>query len=317
MKFVKSICCWLLFLVSLWLSASPHYGAAEVVDRIVAVVNDEVITQSEVDQLAQALHTTPGVRLPAGSGQELQRQLLDSLILQKLAKAEAKRRGITLSDKEVHQAFEDFKKRNHITDEKALAESLAKSGMTIAQLKQQIVDQMTHERLLMVVAGTKVTVTEADVRRFYEQEYPKAGGTQFHLRMLNLPYPSGATEAQRQEVKKKAELILEEYRKGVSWEELRQKHALLIQDLGYVALMDLDPKLASLLANAKPGDTVPVETLQGFQLVQLVNRREGRGKSYEEAAPEIRNFLQRREMEKHFHEWLKSQRDRAHIQILM
>lgn len=316
MRFLSRGIRWLLA-AGLWFLAPALPGAAEVVDRIVAVVNDEIITQSEVDQLAQALHATPGVYLPAGSGKDLKQQLLESLILQKLAKAEAKRRGLTISDKELNQAFEDFKKKNHITDEKALAESLAKSGMTIAQLKQQIVDQMTHERLLMVVAGTKVTINETDVRRFYEQEYPKAGGTQLHLRMLNLPYPPGATEAQRQEVKKKAELILEEHRKGVSWDELRQKHALLIQDLGFVAQMDLDPKLAQILANAKPGETVPVETLQGFQLVQLVNRREGRGKSFEEAAPEIRNFLQRREMEKHFHEWLKSQRDRAHIKIMM
>lgn len=307
----------LLLLAGLALLALVLPGRAEVVDRIVAVVNDEVITQSEVEQLAQALQTTPGVILPSAKGQDLQRQLLESLILQKLAKTEAKRRGLSISAREANQAFEDFKKRNNITDEKALAESLAKSGLTIAQLKQQMVDQMLHERLLMMVAGTKVTVSEADVRKFYEQEYPKTGGVQFHLRMLNLPYPPGATEAQRQEVKKKAQLIMEEHRKGVPWDELRQKHALLIQDLGYVAQMDLDPKLAQVLAAAKPGETLPLETVQGFQLVQLVNRREGQGKSFEEAAPEIRNFLQRREMEKHFHEWLKAQRDRAHIKIMM
>jgi len=307
----------LLLLGSLWFFILWTAATAEVVERIVAVVNDEVISQSEVDQMAKALQSSPGVSLPPEGGKDLQRQLLDSLILQKLAKAEAKRRGITISDKEADQAFEEFKKKNNIPDDKALAEALAKSGLTVSGLKQQLTDQMTQERLIMLVAASKVVVTEVEVRKFYEQEYPKAGGAQVHLKLLNLPFPPGATEAQREEVKKKAELILQEHRKGVSWDELRQKHALLFQDLGFIAQMDLDPKLAQFLTNVKMGETAPVQTLQGFQLVQVVARREGRSKSFEEAAPEIRNFLQRRDMEKIFHEWIKGQRDRAHIKIMM
>jgi len=307
----------LLLLGSLWFFILWTTATAEVVERIVAVVNDEIISQSELDQMAKALQSTPGVSLPSDGGKDLQRQLLDSLILMKLAKAEAKRRGITISDKEANQAFEEFKKKNNITDEKVLAQALAKDGMTVSGLKQQIIDQLTQERLIMLVAASKVVVTEVEVRKFYDVEYPKSGGAQVHLKLLNLPFPPGATEAQREETKKKAELILQEQRKGVSWEELRQKHALLFQDLGFIAQMDLDPKLAQFLANVKPGETAPVQTPQGYQLVQVVARREGRSKSFEEAAPEIRNFLQRREMEKHFNEWLKGQRDRAHIKIMM
>jgi peptidyl-prolyl cis-trans isomerase SurA len=290
---------------------------AEVVDRIVAVVNDEIITYSELQQMAKALQAQPGFRLPAGGGRDLDRQLLESLINQKLSKYEAKRRGITVTEQEVNKAFEDFRKRNGLEKDEVLAQVLAKNGMTVKDMKQQIEDQLLHERLVAIVTANKVTISDAEVRAFYEREFPKTGGGQVHLKILSLPYPPGAGEAQKEEIRKKAELILEEFKKGVSWEQLRDRHGVLIQDLGFISIADLDPRLAQFLANVKPGETAPIQTLQGFQLVQLVARREGQGKSFAEVAPQIKNLLQRREMEKQFSEWIKGQRDRAHIQIKM
>jgi peptidyl-prolyl cis-trans isomerase SurA len=290
---------------------------AEVVERILAVVNDEIISQSEVDQMAKAMQGQPGAKMPAGSGKELQKQLLDALIMQKLAKAEAKRRGITISDKEIDQAFQEFKKRNNIEDEEVLAKGLAKEGLTIAGLKQQISDQIIQDRLLQIIAGGKVVVTETDVRNFYDKEFPKTGGGQIRLKVLNMPFPQGATEAQKEEIKKKAEMILQENRRGVSWEELRNKHGVLIQDMGYIPEADLDPELIQFLAKVKTGETSPVQTLQGFQLVQVLDRKDSKTRSFEEAAPQIREFLQRREMEKTFKDWMKTQRDKSHIKIMM
>lgn len=306
----------LLFLFGLCCSMLVTQAAAEVVERILAVVNDEVITKSEVDQMAKAYQAQAGLKLPPGSGRDLQRQLLDALIMQKLAKAEAKRRGITISDKELDKAFEQFKKQNGIPSDEALAQVLAKNDTTLQAFKQQLADKMLQDRLLAIVAAGKVVVTDSDVRSFYDQEYPKVGGKQLHLKILDMPFPPGATETQKEEVKKKAELILQEHRQGASWEALREKHAVLAQDLGFVSETDLDPELARFLATVKTGDTAPVQTLKGFQLVQVVDRREGRGRSFEEASPEIRNALQRRQMEKIFQEWIKGQREKAHVKIM-
>ncbi len=306
-----------LFFLACCFSMLVAAAGAEVVERILAVVNDEVISQSEVDQMAKAMQGQPGAKMPAGSGKELQKELLDALIMQKLAKAEAKRRGITIADKEIEQAFQEFKKRNNIENEETLAKGLAKEGLTIAGLKQQIADQITQDRLLQIIAGGKVVVTETDVRNFYDKEFPKTGGGQIRLKVLNMPFPQGATEAQKDEVKRKAEMILQENRRGVSWEELRNKHGVLIQDMGYIPESDLDPELIQFLAKVKTGETAPVQTLQGFQLVQVLDRKDSKTRTFEEAAPQIREFLQRREMEKTFKEWMKTQRDKSHIKIMM
>ena len=307
----------IILLLGVWLAVFVGTATAEVVERIVAVVNEEVISLSEVEQMAKVIQSQPGMKMPPGSGKELQRQLLDALILQKLAKVEAKRRGIAVSEKEVDKALEEFKKKNSIPDDETLSRMLAKNDLTLKSFKQQLADQMTHERLLSVVAGSKVVVTDSEVRQFYEQEYPKTGGKMIHLKMINLPVPPDATETQKQELKKKAELILQEHRQGASLNALSQKHGLLIQDLGFVAERDLDPELAQFLSKVKPGELAPVETLEGFRLVEVMNRQEGRSRSFEEAAPEIRGFLQRQKMEKTFQDWIKGQKDRAHIKIMM
>ena len=305
-----------IFLLGVWFSICIAAAHAEVVERILAVVNDEVISQSEVDQMAKAMQGQPGLKLPANT-KELERHLLDALIMQKLAKAEAKRRGITVSDKEVDQAFADFKKRNNVPDDETLAKALAKEGMTVKGLKQQIADQMTQERLVSIVAAGKVVVPESEVRTFYEKEFPKTGGGQVHLKVLNMPFPPGATQAQKEEVQKMAEMILQEYRKGVSWDQLRDKYSVMIQDMGFIPESDLDPELVQFLGKVKTGETAPVQTLQGFQLVQVVERRDSKTRSFEEVAPQIRELLQRREMEKTFKEWINSQRERSHIKIMM
>ncbi len=307
-----------ILLVGVWVAIFWGVAAAEVVERIVAVVNEEVISMSEVEQMAKVIQSQPGMKMPTGSGKDLQRQLLDALILQKLTKVEAKRRGITVSEKEVDKALEEFKKRNNIPDDETLSRMLSKNGLSLKSFKQQLADQMTHERLLTVVAGSKVVVTDEEVRRFYDQEFPKTGGKQIHLKMINIPVPRDATETQKQELQKKAELILQEHRQGASLDALAQKHGVMIQDLGFVSERDLDPELAQFLSGVKAGETAPVETLEGFRLVEVVNRREGgRSASFEEAAPQIRALLQRRKMEQTFQDWIKNQKDRAHIKIMM
>jgi len=305
-----------IFLLGICLSLFFPTARAEVVERILAVVNDEVISKSEVDQMAKAMQGQPGLRLPANP-KELERQLLDALIIQKLAKAEATRRGITVADKEVEQAFTEFKKRNNIPDDETLAKALAKEGMTVKGLKQQMADQMTQERLVAIVAAGKAVVTDSEVRTFYDKEYPKTSGGQVHLKVLNMPFPPGAGDAQKEEVKKKAEVILTEYRKGVSWETLRDKYNVVIQDMGFISESDLDPELVQFLGKVKTGETAPIQTLNGFQLVQVVARRDSKSRTFEEAAPEIRELLQRRHMEKTFKEWINGQREKSHIQIMM
>lgn len=135
--------------------------------------------------------------------------------------------------------------------------------------------------------------------------------------MINLAYPPNASASQKEETKLKAEVLLQELRQKVPFEEIHKKHALPLNDLGFISINDLDAGIANFLRGLKPGDIAPIQTPQGFQLVKMVARRSGAPRSYEEVAPEIRQVLTRQEMERRFGEWVKTLRDKAHVKIML
>ncbi len=303
--------------LALILPLFPAAGAfAEVVDRIVAVVDNEIITMSELEQKAKAFMMQAGVAAKSKDAPTLKRQVLEALIDQKLARVEAKKRGLEPDPKEVDKALEQFKKRNNLPDDAALNQALAQANLTMAELRQQIADQLAQERLFHAAVGAKGTVSDAEVRRVYDEQV-KEGGNQVHLRTLRIPYPPGATQAQKDELQKKAETILKEAQQGTPFKDLAQKFSVAEMDTGFISQNDLDPKLGEFVNRLKVGGIFPVQTPEGFQLIQLVARRAGLPPSFEEAAPEIRRALMQKDQERRFSEWLKTLREHAAIKIML
>jgi peptidyl-prolyl cis-trans isomerase SurA len=309
--------CWIFALVVVLVQLGlARPGAAEVVDRIVAEVNNDIITMSELDNLAKSIQAQSGVKPTGHTDKKVQREMLEALIDRKLAKAEAKRRGIVVSPKEINDALDHFKQRNNIPSDEVLAKALSNQGLSLKEFKQQIADQMTQDRLLSVAVGSKITVSDAEVHRVYNERFKKTGA-QVHIVTLRLPFPPGATDAQKEEIKQKAETILKNIQQGMSFSEAAGKLSLSPSDVGYVSQSDLDPRLAEYLDKLKPKEVMPVATPQGFQLIQVLGRRSGEARSFEEVAPEIRRMLQQQAMEKEFGEWVKTLREKAHIKVML
>jgi peptidyl-prolyl cis-trans isomerase SurA len=294
----------------------PGTGVAEVVDRIVAQVNDEIITMSELQNMGKTYEAQAGVKPKGADEKKMQREMLEALIDRKLARAEAKRRGIEVSEKEVNEAMAQFKKRNNIADDETFAKGLAQAGLSVKEFKQQLTDQITQERLLVVVVGTKVSINDSEVRHIYDQQFKK-GGTQVHIATLRMPFPPGATEAQKDELKQKAETILAAVKRGESLAAAAGQFSLKPSDVGFVSQGDLDPRLAEYLDKLKPNEVAPILTQEGIQLMQILDRRTGEARPFESAAPQIRRMLQQQEMEKFFTEWVKTLREKAHIKIML
>jgi peptidyl-prolyl cis-trans isomerase SurA len=295
----------------------PWPGHAEIVDRIVAEVNNEVITMSELDQMAKMVQSQAGVTPKSKEGKALKRQMLEALIDRKLAKAEAKKRGLTISDKDLNKAMEDFKRKNHLPDDAALNQALAKMGVPLKEFRQQMSDQLQQERLVFVATGAKkIEVPEAEVRRFYDANF-RTGGNQVHLRVINIPFPPGATTAQKEEVQKKAESALKDYRLGTPLAEVQGKYSLTSQDMGFINQTDLNRQLAEILSKLRPGEVAPIQNPDGFQLLILAGKRSGQARSFEEVAPKIRQLLVGKAREKEFMEWVKTLRKKAHIKIML
>jgi len=312
--------CSLLFILA-W---SCSTSCAAIVDRIVAQVNNDIITQSELDQMIKYLQMDPATGGKVKDNEAVRRQMLEALIDRKLAKEEAKRIGITVADKEIQKALDDIKKRNNISDDEAFVRQLAKDGLTLDQLRQQITEQLQRDRLIQVMVRNKVKVSDEEVRRFYE-EYQRQGGGEGAVRLtiMEIPYPPGSTDQQKEATRALAEQVFNEVRSGKAMEAVAQKlqaedKAVKIMDPGYVNPKALEPRFAAFIERLKPGEVVPVRNPSGFQIIKMVDRKAaGPGATFEQAKPQIQQILLQQEMEKKFSEWVKQLRQKALIKVFM
>ncbi|MFI5355403.1 MAG: SurA N-terminal domain-containing protein, partial [Desulfobaccales bacterium] len=211
-------------------------SSAEVVDRIVAEVNDEIITMSELEGASKSIEAQAGLKPSVKESKEIERNMLENLIDRKLAKAEAKRRGIAVDDKEMAAALNAFKKKNNLQDDEALNKALSKAGLSLKELKQNLSDQIIQERLVTVAVGAKTMISDAEVRRVYDEHFKAGGGTQLHLRVMQIPFAPAATEAQKDEMKRKAEAIMAELQNGASFPDAAAKFSVEERDVGAVSL---------------------------------------------------------------------------------
>jgi peptidyl-prolyl cis-trans isomerase SurA len=304
-------------LAILWLAIVPwSQVAAKIVDKIVAQVNDEIITLSELEQAMKYFKPDPGSPAPT-ENEAFRRQMLDRLIDRKLAKEEAKRYGLTVPDKEINKALDDIKQRNGFADDAALSNALAKDGMTMEQLRQQITEQIQQDRLMSVMVKNVPKVPEAEIKKYYEANF-KTPENRVHIKVITLPVPPEANAAQQEEVRALAEKVLLEAQKGENFDKLIKQHSKPIPnspsgDLGFLRQADLDPKFFEFLASLKPGEVVPLRTPQGFQIIKLVESKMGQVVGLEEVKPNIVQVLEREQMLKSFSEHLKDARKRALI----
>ena len=146
--------------------------AAEVVDRIVAVVNGKMITLSEVNQNLALVLESAEVKKAVDSDdldvKELRSKILQKMIDDLLLEQEAVKFNIEVADSELRVYLDDFKKQNRLTDEQLVA-YLTKQGMTLDGYKDKVRKNMLRNRVVAVMVQRKVVVTEEEIEEYYQQ----------------------------------------------------------------------------------------------------------------------------------------------------
>lgn len=311
---------WCFFGLFFWGLANGWIWA-QTPNRIVAVVNDQIITLHEVEkamkQIAPALPDKADER-------EVQKQLLWQLIDQKLIDLQVKRLGIQITEEEVDRTIERIKEEQGMTGAGEFARALQKDGMTEADFRNRIKEQVLRYRLVSREIGSKIIIPEERVKEYFEinkSKYQKREG--IHLALIFLPADEKGTGEERQSQRKKAEEIRERLLQGEDFAEMarqfsRDPSAPSGGDLGVFAPGELDPSLRNALAPLKAGQITPVlQTPTGFQILKVVEIIGKQEVPYSEVRERVFNDLFQEEVDKRFAEWLQKIKERSHIQILL
>ena len=284
-------------------------------DRIAAIVNDDVITLSELQQEAEAFLSQLNAQY---TGEELQRQadqlrykLLVAMIEQRLQLQQAEQMRLTVSDREVDSTVQDMRARRGADPASTPTASERKAAR----------EQLLLRRVYQQKIRSTVLVREATLREYYDthpEEFTVAGQVRISQIMLSVN-GSGNLEKARL----RSDHVLKEIKKGRSFEELAKDYsdgpeAKNGGSLGIMKRGSLLPQIEEVVERLAPGDIGPVvESPVGFHIIRVDAKNPPGLRPFEEAKDFIENKLLREQSQNVYKEWLNELKDNAFIEILL
>lgn len=261
-------------LVGILLAGSFSAFAQQPLDRIAAVVDEDIILQSELDRAVANIRSQyAGREAQLPPADVLQRQVLERLILIRLQTARAATTGMRISDEEVDAAATNIARENKMTAEQ-LRQQLTKDGLSFADFRSSLRDEIIVQRLRQRFAQGRINVSDAEVDAALKAQ--AGGSTQYRLAHILVALPEGATAEQISTGQKKIEGIkglLDRSEMEFSAAAVRYSdspNALEGGNLGWRALDQIPTSFANTISSMDVGKIIgPIRGPNGFQLIKL------------------------------------------------
>jgi len=250
---------------------------AETLDRIVAVVEDDVILSRELDQevaVVASRLSSNNVQMPPEY--VLRKQVLERMIVDKLQRQLAARSGIQVSDEMLRSSVGDIAARNNMSVEN-FKQELARQGMDYKAFEDNLRNEIIINQLRGREIGSRIKVTDAEVNHYMEtQNKAGSGNNQYHLGHILISIPSGASSGVIQKARDKAERIVADLRRGADFRETaisesNDDNALKGGDLGWRNLGQIPTIFADLVPRMAQGDVSdPIRSPSGFHVIKML-----------------------------------------------
>ncbi len=251
-------------------------------DRVVAIVDNDVIMQSQLDQRLREVQQTlakRGATLPPEH--VLSQQVLERLITENLQLQMGERAGIRVSDEELNQAVQTIAQRNGMNLEQFRA-ALGRDGLSFDDAREQVRREIVISRVRQRRVAERVQVSEQEVRNFLASDLGKLQlSEEFHLANILIPVPDGASSSAIQAAGRQAQDLYQQLRQGADFAQLAVsrsggENALEGGDLGWRKAAQMPAPFDSMIGALAPGEvTEPVRTPGGFIIVKLLEKRGG------------------------------------------
>jgi len=296
---------------------------AETVDRIVARVNSEIVTQSAVEErsiaLSELLNQDLQGSLPPGDA--LMQQALDSIIDEKLKVQEAKKLGIEVGEENVAKAIEDIKERNQIgnSDFEALLE---REGRSLESYKAIIRDQVLVSRITQIEMESRAKVTDRQVRGYYkrnQKDYWEAPKVRARHILFIIDEKTSKKDIHSKEIKSLE--ILDRVRAGEDFAQLAREYsedvsAHLGGDIGTVERGKMVKEFENVVFRLKAGEVSEiVRTQYGLHIIKCEEVIRGKTKAFDKVEGEIRARLFLEKQNKAYKDWIGDLREKAFIEV--
>jgi peptidyl-prolyl cis-trans isomerase SurA len=271
--------------VTLFVAFSLPTMAEEILlDKIVAVINDEVVMASELESRAAEIFQrlqAQGTEIPPRDA--FVPQVLERLILERIQLLKGRQAGIRFSDAEVNQSIENLAKRENMTMTE-LVEQAHDSGTKLSTLRQQVRNQLIISRVQEGSINRRISISEQSIDNFLNSEEGRSWSSpDVELGHILLALSAGASLDDVEKVQEKARDVYLQAQNGADFKSLAianssGQKALQGGDLGWRKATQLPDLFISAIKNLSPGQvSEPIRSDAGYHLLKLYNRRGGEG----------------------------------------
>jgi len=289
-------------------------------DRVVAIVNQDVITWSELYKAMEADASPKVKELRDDEKRKIFKEneafFLETLINVRLQLQEAKNLGIRVSDEELQEAIGNIQKKYSMS-EAAFGESLKIEGFTYAEYKKRLREQIIISKLVNMEIRNKIVITDEDLNKFVaENKEILENKERYKISQILLKKQK---DTDNSKIEEKAGELLRKIEQGGSFSDLAQQYsedpsAKAGGDLGLLKKSQLNKIFIDILSGMKPGDvSKPFWTESGLHIIKLESRAEAKNK--DEAREEAKNILINKIYAERFNAWIKSLREKSFIEV--
>ena len=314
-----------LFLTIFLLFGLNTAVGARIIDRVVAKVNEKIITLSDVKREAKVLKLENPEKFKDINPNDprMLKFFLDQMISTILIEDELKKTGRSVTDKEVEAAYEAIKKKNKMTDEQFKA-FLKKKGLTLKEYRIALKQRIERMRFFSLAIKSHITITDDEIKAYYEKHKDEFGGEErVRIAQIFVPVPKDLPAEKRLERQNLIMKIQGELFKGKNFFKVIEKYKNnpLVRgynDMGWFKRKDLMKPIADVAFKLKKGAVSDViETKLGFHIIKVLDIQETKGESFEDVKPKIERILYQKESERRLSEWLENAKKQANVQIML
>lgn len=320
---IRSVAAFIISVIIVFIGL--HNVSGETLNRVVAIVNDDVITLHELNKKIKEVTglTSEDLRFQdENTYLEMRRKILDLLIDDKITQEKIRELGIRITPKQIDGAIEKIKRDNQWTHEDLLAR-LKREAIDYERYRENIKKDLELIRLINFEVKSKIIIREDQICEYYQKHkegFCRDGNV--HLASIFLIQKDPGDEEEFRELSRKGEEILARLRKGEDFGKLASSFsngpgAVSGGDLGIFKTSQLEPKLKELLEGMPNGGCSDlIIRPNGIQIIKLIERQDAEVKSLEEARDAIYAILYQEEVNSNYVSWIEELRKNSYTKII-
>jgi peptidyl-prolyl cis-trans isomerase SurA len=314
------------FVIFVFLLLIPLSSSAKVFDRVVGVVDGEVITLADLDKAMPQY----GLANILDEGNPLEKEMrlsqarkvvLQMLIEEKMLQKTANRLGIKIGTEDADNAFAKMKEDGKLDDAQA-AKELTEQGFSVEGYRHFLTVQIRRARIIESLIKPNISMAEEKLREYYQTNVNNYQSPEVRVSQIVIRVPPEPQTKDWETAQKKMEMVLEKLEKGETFEEMANQYsddaasASSGGDIGFFEKGEMMPMIEAVVFNMNVGEISEIiQSAQGLHILKVTDKREGTLLPFEEIKERVMMDYYREEVTKRYIKWLDDLKARSNVEV--